>query len=304
MASSSQSTAPLTAATPAAAAAATPQLADILRDHQGSQAEHKRASEQLRKDAVRDIGSLCDSATTSLSKQLARVLENQREIEALSRDCAHLVQNHTRSTLKWTKLVDQFSTALKELGDVSNWAHVIERDMLDVAATLELVHASLNPATTAGDKRDNILFSDTFDIKDLDKDGKKFDRVSRVDARSQTHDMSLILDINSELCRLDAGDKFKLTLASSLSLSDVKEPAAFGKGEANWRAYVNGEERSLADDYEYVMFGRVYRYDNASGSKVSAFVSFGGLLACLEGDIRHLQNFVVGDSVYLLLKVI
>ncbi|KAJ2058372.1 DNA-directed RNA polymerases I, II, and III subunit RPABC3 [Coemansia sp. S146] len=154
------------------------------------------------------------------------------------------------------------------------------------------------------EKRDNILFSDTFDIKDIDKDGKKFDRVSRIDARSQTHDMSLILDINSELCKLDAGDKFKLTLASSLSLSDAKEPAAFGKGEANWRAYVNGEERSLADDYEYVMFGRVYRYDDASGSKVSAFVSFGGLLACLEGDIRHLQSFVVGDSVYLLMKTI
>ncbi|KAJ2775540.1 DNA-directed RNA polymerases I, II, and III subunit RPABC3 [Coemansia linderi] len=287
MASSAQTT----ASTTAPAATTTPLLADILRDHQSSQAEHKRASDQLRKDAVRDIGDLCDSATASLSDQLTRVLDNQREIESLSRDCAHLVQNHTRSTVKWTKLVDQFSTALKELGDVSNWAHVIERDMLDVAATLEL-------------KRDNILFSDTFDIKDIDKDGKKFDRVSRIDARSQTHDMSLILDINSELCKLDAGDKFKLTLASSLSLSDAKEPAAFGKGEANWRAYVNGEERSLADDYEYVMFGRVYRYDDASGTKVSAFVSFGGLLACLEGDIRHLQSFVVGDSVYLLMKTI
>ncbi|KAJ2739570.1 DNA-directed RNA polymerases I, II, and III subunit RPABC3 [Coemansia sp. BCRC 34301] len=156
------------------------------------------------------------------------------------------------------------------------------------------------------EKRDNILFSDTFDIKDIDKDGKKFDRVSRVDARSQTHDMSLILDINSELCKLDHSDKFKLTLASSLSLTadSAKDTAAFAKGEANWRAYVNGEERSLADDYEYVMFGRVYRYDDASGSKVSAFISFGGLLACLEGDIRHLQSFVVGDSVYLLMKTI
>ncbi|KAJ1924774.1 hypothetical protein LPJ71_000404 [Coemansia sp. S17] len=149
MASSSQTTSALASSSTAApASSATPLLADILRDHQGSQTEHKRASEQLRKDAVRDIGDLCDSATASLSAQLTRVLENQREIESLSRDCAHLVQNHTRSTVKWTKLVDQFSTALKELGDVSNWAHVIERDMLDVAATLELVHASLNPSST------------------------------------------------------------------------------------------------------------------------------------------------------------
>ncbi|KAJ1841461.1 DNA-directed RNA polymerases I, II, and III subunit RPABC3 [Coemansia sp. RSA 2703] len=154
------------------------------------------------------------------------------------------------------------------------------------------------------DKRENILFTDTFEAKEINKEGKVFDRVSRIDGRSQTHDMSLILDINSELYPVDAGDKFKLTLASSLSLSDTKEQAAFGKAEANWRSYINGEERSLADDYDYVMFGRVYRYDDASGSKVSAFVSFGGLLMCLEGDIRHLQNFVVGDSVYLLMKTI
>ncbi|KAJ1664442.1 DNA-directed RNA polymerases I, II, and III subunit RPABC3 [Coemansia sp. RSA 1813] len=154
------------------------------------------------------------------------------------------------------------------------------------------------------EKRDNILFSDTFDVKDVDKGGKKFDRISRIDGRSQTHDMSLILDINSELYPLDAGDKFKLTLASTLSLTDGGKEAAFGKGEANWRSYINGDERSLADDYDYVMFGRVYRYDDDSGSKVSAFMSFGGLLMCLEGDIRHLQNFVVGDSVYLLVKSI
>ncbi|KAJ2843871.1 hypothetical protein IWW36_005393 [Coemansia brasiliensis] len=120
-------------------------LADILREHQSAQLETKRQTEQLRKAAVRDIGDLCDTATTSLSTQLTQIMENQREIESLSRDCVQLVQQHVRSTTKWTKLVDQFNGSLKELGDVQNWAEVIERDMLDVAATLEVVHASLNP---------------------------------------------------------------------------------------------------------------------------------------------------------------
>ncbi|KAJ1799638.1 hypothetical protein LPJ75_006633 [Coemansia sp. RSA 2598] len=120
-------------------------LSDILRDHQSANLEHKRATENLRKEAIKDIGDLCDTATTSLSAELSRVHANQREIESLSRDCAHLVQQHVRSTAKWTKLVDQFNDALKELGDVRNWAQVIERDMLDVAATLELVHSSLHP---------------------------------------------------------------------------------------------------------------------------------------------------------------
>ncbi|KAJ2783769.1 hypothetical protein H4R18_001521 [Coemansia javaensis] len=120
-------------------------LSDLVREHQGAQAEQRRQTEQLRRAAARDIGALCDAATAQLSAQLSAVLDNQREIESLSRDCAHLVQQHVRSTAKWTKLVDQFSGALKELGDVQNWASVIERDMLDVAATLEVVHSSLNP---------------------------------------------------------------------------------------------------------------------------------------------------------------
>ncbi|KAJ2366550.1 DNA-directed RNA polymerases I, II, and III subunit RPABC3, partial [Coemansia sp. RSA 2607] len=56
------------------------------------------------------------------------------------------------------------------------------------------------------DKRENILFTDTFEAKEINKEGKVFDRVSRIDGRSQTHDMSLILDINSELYPVDAGD--------------------------------------------------------------------------------------------------
>ncbi|KAJ1646132.1 hypothetical protein J3B02_000526 [Coemansia erecta] len=130
-------------------------LSDILRDHQSATLEHKRATEQLRKEAIRDIGDLCDTATTSLSSQLSRVHANQREIESLSRDCAHLVQQHVRSTAKWTKMVDQFNDALKELGDVRNWAQVIERDMLDVAATLELVHSSLHPGNATTSNSEN-----------------------------------------------------------------------------------------------------------------------------------------------------
>ncbi|KAJ1735446.1 hypothetical protein LPJ72_001874 [Coemansia sp. Benny D160-2] len=137
--------------TTAAPASASTALSEIVREHQTTQLEHRRGTEQLRRDAIRDIGDLCDAATTSLSTQLTRVLDNQREIESLSHDCAQLVQQHARSTAKWTRLVDQFNGALKELGDVCNWAQVIERDMLDVAATLELVHSSLNPQNDAAD---------------------------------------------------------------------------------------------------------------------------------------------------------
>ncbi|CAO3622385.1 unnamed protein product [Cunninghamella echinulata] len=119
--------------------------------------------------------------------------------------------------------------------------------------------------------------------------------------------MDLTLDINAELYPLEIAEKFSLVLASSLSLdangnTDTRE---------SWRERAPGE-RDLSDEYEYVMFGKVYRYDDASsgtgvsttsvGQKVSVYVSFGGLLMCLEGDFRHLQKITVGESLYLLMR--
>ncbi|KAJ1537480.1 hypothetical protein HK405_014607, partial [Cladochytrium tenue] len=62
----------------------------------------------------------------------------------------------------------------------------------------------------------NEVFTDIFEVNDLDQDGKKFDRVSRIKATSESADMELILDINSEIYPMRVQDKFTLTLALSL----------------------------------------------------------------------------------------
>ena len=61
-----------------------------------------------------------------------------------------------------------------------------------------------------------VLFEDIFDVKDIDPEGKKFDRVSRLHCESESFKMDLILDINSWIYPMDLADKFRLVLASSL----------------------------------------------------------------------------------------
>lgn len=62
-----------------------------------------------------------------------------------------------------------------------------------------------------------ILFEDIFNVKDIDPEGKKFDRVSRMHCESESFKMDLILDINSWLWQPNLGDKFRLVLATTLS---------------------------------------------------------------------------------------
>ena len=77
-------------------------------------------------------------------------------------------------------------------------------------------------------KMAGVLFEDIFDVKDIDPEGKKFDRVSRLHCESESFKMDLILgwapvifkfssdpiiiiqDINSWIYPMDLADKFRL----------------------------------------------------------------------------------------------
>src|SRR5271170_7112050 len=76
--------------------------------------------------------------------------------------------------------------------------------------------------------------------------------VSRIKGTSPSSDLTLILDINSELYPLAKDEVISLNLSSSLRLD--------GKEEKGWRETGRGE-RTLADDYDYVCYGKVYRFD-------------------------------------------
>lgn len=107
------------------------------------------------------------------------------------------------------------------------------------------------------------------------------------------------MDINTEIYPLRTANKFTLALASTLSPTDAVVDMT---KKMPWTPSLN-QEGSLANDYEYVMYGKVYKFDDASGNRVSVYISFGGLLLCISGDYRQLQEFNVGQYVYLLMRM-
>merc|ERR1711923_45841 len=81
---------------------------------------------------------------------------------------------------------------------------------------------------------------------------------------------------------MDFGDKFRLVLASSL-----REDGYADQGE--WSPLDTGPSR--ADSFEYVMHGKIFRIEGdeggggggGGGGRLSAYVSYGGLLMRLQG---------------------
>ncbi|GAA6005719.1 hypothetical protein JCM10207_005307 [Rhodosporidiobolus poonsookiae] len=141
-----------------------------------------------------------------------------------------------------------------------------------------------------------IVFTDVFTVSAVDHDGKKFDRVSRVASKSNNLDMRLTLDINTDLIELPVDSSFSLALATTLNPEGNKDASAAAGG---WRADIEG---GLADDWEYVMYGKVYKFDDGTAGEVTAYISFGGLLMALTGNYNHMEGVTVGEQIYLLIR--
>ncbi|KAG0475954.1 hypothetical protein HPP92_012795 [Vanilla planifolia] len=139
-----------------------------------------------------------------------------------------------------------------------------------------------------------LLFEDIFTVSRIDPDGKKFDKVSRIEARSEQFDMYMQLDVNTEIYPLHVGEKFTMVLAPSLNLDGTPDSGYF----------MQGQKKSLADKYEYVMHGKLYKIseESSGGPNVEVYVSFGGLLMMLKGDPSNATNFELDQRLFLLMR--
>ena len=106
---------------------------------------------------------------------------------------------------------------------------------------------------------DSQLFDDTFHITDLN--AAKYDRVSRITGTSVGMDVTLTLDVNTQLYPVAVNDTVNIVLASTLSLDGTKDD---GKG---WRETANGVE-TLASMYDYVCHGKIYRFEEGEGENM------------------------------------
>ncbi|KAJ1983266.1 hypothetical protein H4R34_001388 [Dimargaris verticillata] len=121
-----------------------PTLATLLKDHQAKQLARRKDNETLRADASEAIKTLSTTLTEDVQQKVSVILSQQQEIERKTSELAGHTKKYALQTEKWLRSVQQFNDALKELGDVKHWAETMERDMLEVAATLEFVSQGMD----------------------------------------------------------------------------------------------------------------------------------------------------------------
>mmetsp|Transcript_35190 Transcript_35190/g.77447 ORF Transcript_35190/g.77447 Transcript_35190/m.77447 type:complete len:147 (-) Transcript_35190:302-742(-) len=138
------------------------------------------------------------------------------------------------------------------------------------------------------------LFEEQFEVKDT---SKNFDKVTRLHCRlaEEAYELALDLDVNTDLYPLEIAERFTLVLVSTLATD----------GSADLGTFDQSGEPSMLDQYEYAMYGKIYKWKQEHGkAPIEIHVSFGGLLMRLKGEAMHLQKLSLDSRIYLLMRKI
>lgn len=101
--------------------------------------------------SLNSVGSNLDA---DLRARAATLHENAAALGKQESELKRATADLARQNDQWQKVADQAREGLKEIGDVQNWAELIERDLLIVEETLRLVESKGN------DRKDTAVDGD------------------------------------------------------------------------------------------------------------------------------------------------
>lgn len=142
-----------------------------------------------------------------------------------------------------------------------------------------------------------FILEEKFKVKCVNPDGRKYQRVSRIECVSQESDTVIIVDINSDVYPVAPNEALTIGLARTLNPSGEEE-------RSDVYDHTVYHRDTIMSAYDYVMHGKVYNCntDVKAVEKIEILVSFGGLLMKINGTQPYLRDVQFNRNYYLLIK--
>ena len=115
-------------------------LSEIYKAHQQAQNERRMEQERRRKQAIKSTQEVSSGFVDALNSGVEEAYENQKKINFLVKDLQNQSTVFLKQASQWINTVEGFNASLKELGDLPNWAGIIEKDMLVICRSLEYAY--------------------------------------------------------------------------------------------------------------------------------------------------------------------
>ncbi|XP_021425795.1 biogenesis of lysosome-related organelles complex 1 subunit 1 isoform X3 [Oncorhynchus mykiss] len=97
-----------------------------------------KLGERRRREAIAAATCLTEALVDHLNVGVAQAYVNQRKLDHEVKTLQVQAGQFSKQTAQWIVMVEGFNQALKEIGDVENWARSIEVDMRTIATALDL----------------------------------------------------------------------------------------------------------------------------------------------------------------------
>ncbi|XP_074658762.1 biogenesis of lysosome-related organelles complex 1 subunit 1-like isoform X1 [Tubulanus polymorphus] len=118
-------------------------LSSLLKQHQQKQQARKDSQEKKKKEVTTAVTKLTHALVDHLNAGVAQAYVNQKKLDTETKILQANAAQFAKQTTLWLRLVEDFNTALKEIGDVENWSRSMETDMRTISSALEYAYKGI-----------------------------------------------------------------------------------------------------------------------------------------------------------------
>jgi hypothetical protein len=119
-----------------------PSFADLEKAHHERNVRLKSASEAQFKATCHAATSAATAVARDTNQRAHELHQGSKRVEGELKELNHQTEQMHKRLQEWAGMLGKFNGALKELGDVSNWATMIDRDVEDTVRILDAVAVS------------------------------------------------------------------------------------------------------------------------------------------------------------------
>ncbi|KAF3910572.1 hypothetical protein ABW21_db0202482 [Orbilia brochopaga] len=112
----------------------------IIKEERAARNERLRRADEARKHLTHEITVLGDSLDMDLRERISNIHSNADALDSQGKQLKSRTQAMAKTSRQWSALAENGRGRLKEIGDVQNWAEMIERDLLVLEETLRIVN--------------------------------------------------------------------------------------------------------------------------------------------------------------------
>eukprot|EP01060_Flectonema_neradi_P030400 TRINITY_DN440_c1_g2_i1.p1 TRINITY_DN440_c1_g2~~TRINITY_DN440_c1_g2_i1.p1 ORF type:complete len:141 (+),score=38.45 TRINITY_DN440_c1_g2_i1:69-491(+) len=112
-------------------------ISQLVKKHKESRDQERAATDKKIKEVMGLVPGVSAALVENVNKDVLDVFTNQHLLEVEGKELQSQSEKFLKQSQTWMNIFENFNQSLKELGDMSNWATVIEADARETVIALD-----------------------------------------------------------------------------------------------------------------------------------------------------------------------